>query len=177
VLWLHSKNPQFRQKVNDIVGLYHADLPEDVALICIDEKSGMQANEKLYETQLPESRKRGRVEFEYIRHCMQTLISAFNVKTGAITALCGDSRKADDLVQFMGILAEQYCTCRKIIIILLHGSTRSILTKRLLRHGSFVSKADLKHKVMAFIKRWNHEEGHPFQWKFSGYALPDQEVA
>ncbi len=44
----------------------------------------------------------------------------------------------------------------------------SILQRRLLRHGSFESVADLRNQVLAFIRYWNRFEAHPFNWKFSG---------
>jgi transposase len=116
-LWLHSKDPQFKEKVNDIVGLYHADLPDDVALCCVDEKTGMQANEKKYETRLPRVGKAGRVEYEYIRHGTQALLASFDVKTGEVVAACGDHRKAEDLLAFMDQLAKRYVHCRKIIVV------------------------------------------------------------
>ncbi|THF72373.1 IS630 family transposase [Cohnella fermenti] len=213
-MWLHSKDPLFKEKVNDIVGLYHTELPDDVILCCVDEKSGMQANEKIYETQLPQVRKAGRVEFEYIRHGTQTLISSFDVKTGHVLATCGDGRKAEDLLAFMERVAQTYREYRKIIIIwdnlnihhegptehwaafnAKHGNKfefhftpvhaswvnqieifYSILTKRILRNGSFNSKDELKSKVMAFIYRWNQIEAHPFRWTFRGYPTQDQEA-
>lgn len=51
----------------------------------------------------------------------------------------------------------------------------SILHKRCLKHGNFISKADLKEKVLAFIQRWNEKEGHPFNWTFRGYPLQNKE--
>jgi transposase len=44
----------------------------------------------------------------------------------------------------------------------------SILQRRLLRHGSFESIAELRDQVLAFIRYWNRFEAHPFNWKFSG---------
>lgn len=42
-MWLHSKDPDFKQKTNDIVSLY-IDPPRDVVVLCVDEKTGIQAN-------------------------------------------------------------------------------------------------------------------------------------
>jgi transposase len=38
----------------------------------------------------------------------------------------------------------------------------SILHRRLLRYGSFVSIDDLRDQVLAFIRYWNRFEAHPF---------------
>jgi hypothetical protein len=44
----------------------------------------------------------------------------------------------------------------------------SILQRRLLRHGSFVSAEHLAAQVVGFARYWNAYEAHPFRWKFSG---------
>ena len=46
-MWLHSKDPDFKEKVADIVELY-LHPPEGATVICFDEKTGMQAIERKY---------------------------------------------------------------------------------------------------------------------------------
>lgn len=41
-MWLHSPDPNFREKVDDIVGLYLCP-PPGSTVVCVDEKPGMQA--------------------------------------------------------------------------------------------------------------------------------------
>ena len=48
----------------------------------------------------------------------------------------------------------------------------SILQRRVLRHGSFSSPADLDAAVMGFIRRWNEVERRPFRWRFRGEFAP-----
>lgn len=47
----------------------------------------------------------------------------------------------------------------------------SILTRKLLRRGSFVSIADLQAKVLAFIDYYNRTMAKPFKWTSAGKAL------
>ena len=47
----------------------------------------------------------------------------------------------------------------------------SILVRKLLKRGSFTSVADLKAKVLAFIKYFNQTMAQPFKWTFKGQAL------
>jgi transposase len=47
----------------------------------------------------------------------------------------------------------------------------SILTRKLLRRGSFLSVADLTAKVLAFIACYNRTMAKPFRWTFQGKAL------
>lgn len=44
----------------------------------------------------------------------------------------------------------------------------SILARRVLRRGSFVSKEDLHRKVVAFIGYFNAVLAKPFRWRYSG---------
>ena len=47
----------------------------------------------------------------------------------------------------------------------------SILARKLLKCGSFISVADLKAKVLAFIDYFNRTMAKPFRWTFQGKAL------
>jgi len=47
----------------------------------------------------------------------------------------------------------------------------SILVRKLLRKGSFVSIDDLRHKVLAFVDYYNQHMAKPFKWTSKGKAL------
>ncbi len=47
----------------------------------------------------------------------------------------------------------------------------SILTRKLLRRGSFSSQADLKQQIVNFIDYFNQKLARPFQWTFKGKLL------
>ena len=47
----------------------------------------------------------------------------------------------------------------------------SILVRKLLKRGSFVSVKDLKAKVLAFIEYFNRTMAKPFKWTYRGKAL------
>jgi transposase len=47
----------------------------------------------------------------------------------------------------------------------------SILSRRVLRYGSFPTARDLVEKVEAFIQQWNEREAHPFRWTCEGLPL------
>lgn len=115
-LWMHSRDPHFREKVNAVVSWY-LDPPDDAVVLCIDEKTGMQARERKYETRRPIPGRPGRYECEYTRHGTQSLLAAFNVRTGEVTAACGDTRTAEDLVQFMDHVAQTYSQAKRIVVI------------------------------------------------------------
>ena len=106
-MWLHSPAPEFRAKVNRICELYHSP-PAGSVVLCIDEKTGMQAIERKHQDRDPRPGRTRRREFEYIRHGTQSLIAAFEVGTGKVNGVCGDSRTGDDLEAFMEELAARY---------------------------------------------------------------------
>lgn len=105
--WLHSTDPDFREKVNVICELYRAPPPGTVVL-SIDEKTGIQAIERKHLDRPPQAGRLRRREFEYIRHGTQTLIAALNVHTGQALATCRDRRTQIDLLEFMEEVAVAY---------------------------------------------------------------------
>jgi transposase len=85
--WLTRTDPAFERKMEEIVNLY-LDPPRHSRLLCVDEKTGIQALERLYPT-LP--RRPGQIErreFEYIRHGVVDLLAAFDVRTGRVFGQC-----------------------------------------------------------------------------------------
>lgn len=108
-LWLHSPDPEFQSKVERICRLY-LEPPEGATVLCVDEKSGIQALERRYPTQSPCRGQPGRFEFEYRRHGTRTLLAAFETRTGHVVGCCRASRTASDLLAFMEIVAEHYPT-------------------------------------------------------------------
>ncbi|WP_042315531.1 hypothetical protein [Desulfofarcimen acetoxidans] len=84
-MWLHNKDPAFKEKTNIIVDIYN-NPPEDAVVLCVDEKTGIQAVERKYETQIPKPGKPGKYEYEYIRHGTQSLLTCFDINTGEVYA-------------------------------------------------------------------------------------------
>jgi transposase len=108
-MWLHSTDPRFRERVAEIVDLY-VNPPKDETVVCVDEKTGMQAVERKHPEKPAQPGQLRRREFEYIRHGTQTLIAAFEITTGEVLSHCGPTRKGPDLEAFMERVAERYPT-------------------------------------------------------------------
>ncbi len=106
-LWLHSPDPEFQPKVERICQLYVAP-PEGATVLCVDEKSGIQALQRRYPTKGPHRGEPGRFEFEYRRHGTRTLLAAFDIRTGKVLGHCGSSRTEADLLAFMATVAQAY---------------------------------------------------------------------
>ena len=103
-MWLHSPDVDFRRKVRRICRLYRSP-PQDGVVLCVDEKSGMQALERKHPTRLSGCGADGRFEFEYVRHGTRTLIAAFNPHTGEVIGRCRRRRTQKDLLAFMHTVA------------------------------------------------------------------------
>lgn len=106
-LWLHSPDPDFRRKVKRICRLYTAP-PAGATVLCIDEKTQMQALKRRFPTRLPRPGEAGRFEFEYRRKGVLALFAALDVQTGEVTGKCVGHRTADALVGFMEDIARKY---------------------------------------------------------------------
>jgi transposase len=103
-MWLHSPDPLFREKVTRISSLY-LNPPSDGIVLCIDEKSGMQAVERKRSLS---SNGIVRLDYEYKRHGTQSLIASFEPATGAVFGHCGKTRKKEDIMKFMEEVAVRY---------------------------------------------------------------------
>ena len=80
-----SKDPNFEEKLVDVVGLY-LDPPEKALVLCVDEKSQIQALDR---TQPGLPMKKGRcntMTHDYKRHGTTTLFAALSMLTGLLTS-------------------------------------------------------------------------------------------
>lgn len=114
-LWLHSPDPDFQKKVRRICDLYR-EVPVGSHVICVDEKTGIQALSRKHPTKQPRPGRAGRYEFEYVRHRTRALIAAFDIKTGKVFGQCRARRTAADLDEFMEALARKYPTGEVYIV-------------------------------------------------------------
>ena len=91
--WLNAKpkdEEAFRQQVAAVCECYQAAADrlrdEGIHTTCVDEKTGMQALERIAPTKPMRPGQEEKQEFEYKRHGTQTLIANFEVATGQVIA-------------------------------------------------------------------------------------------
>ncbi len=95
-----SRDPQFVEKLEDIVGLY-LNPPEHALVLCCDEKSQMQALDR---TQPGLPLKKGRaatMTHDYKRHGTTTLFAALNVLDGQVIAQCQPRHRHSEWLKFL----------------------------------------------------------------------------
>jgi len=105
--YMASNDPDFETKAADVIGLY-LNPPAHAAVFCVDEKTAIQALDRL-DPVLPLSP--GRIErhgFEYYRHGTLSLYAAFNTKTGEVLGKTAARHTSAEFVAFLGdIVAHQ----------------------------------------------------------------------
>ncbi len=102
-----STDPELEAKVIDVVGLYLAP-PENAVVLCVDEKSQIQA---LNRTQKTLPMQPGRAEqrtHDYVRHGTATLFAALEIATGKVTGLCKQRHRHQEFLAFLKHVARAY---------------------------------------------------------------------
>ncbi len=95
-----SKDPQFIDKVRDVVGLYLAP-PDRAIVLCVDEKSQCQALDRTQPLLPMICGSPERHTHDYVRHGTTSLYSALNVATGEVIGKCSRRHRAADFLRFM----------------------------------------------------------------------------
>jgi hypothetical protein len=224
--------------VRGVCKLYHqaeALHAQGVHVVSTDEKTGIQALERIHPNHPMEPGKVELVEFEYERHGTQALIANFEVATGqVISPTIKDTRTEHDFAEHIRqtvatdpqaewiFITDQLNTHKSESLVRLvaelggipddlgvKGTTGilhtmasraaflqdethwirfvytpkhcswlnqvelwfSILTRRLLKRGSFKSIQELKQRVVAFIDFFNETVAKPFRWTYIGKPL------
>jgi len=114
---VRSTDPDFETKAADVIGLY-LHPPQHAAVFCVDEKTAIQALDRL-DPVLPLSP--GRAErhgFEYYRHGTLSLYGALNPRTGEVVGATADRHTSADFVRFLTIVVATVPCGRDVHIIL-----------------------------------------------------------
>jgi len=111
-----SPDPKFEEKLLEVVGLYMKP-PENAAVLCVDEKTGIQALDRT-QPMLPLKAKKPRAwTNEYVRHGTRTLLACLNVHTGEVVAEVTKQRRSKDFLSFMNTVAKQYPKRRLYVVL------------------------------------------------------------
>lgn len=228
----------FEEKCRDICGVYHQALArasQGERTVSIDEMTGVQALERAAPTLPLQPGRVERREFEYIRHGTQALIAGFDVATGQVLGVVGETRTEADFAEFLRTLVATDPICPKWHLVMDNLNTHvsesvvrwvaeqsgvtedlgikgqrgilqsmasrkaflrddhpkivfhftpkhaswlnqieiwfSILVRKVIRRGNFLSKADLRQKIEAFIEYFNRTMAKPFRWTYQGKPL------
>jgi transposase len=100
--WIMSEFSRegFEQRMVEVCGLY-VHPPENVLVISLDEKTGIQAKSPVKPDQPPRPGKPARREHEYKRNGTQCLFAALKVHHGDVLAMPSKTRNRFDLIRFL----------------------------------------------------------------------------
>jgi transposase len=133
-----STDPQFIEKVRDIVGLY-LDPPEKAIVLCVDEKAQIQALDRTQPVLPLAPGVAERRTHDYRRHGTTSLFAAFNIATGKVIGETHRRHRATEFKNFLDRLEQEVPPDLDVHLVLdNYGTHKTELIRRwLLRHPRF----------------------------------------
>jgi transposase len=95
-----SADPFFVEKVRDVVGLY-LHPPERAIVLCVDEKSQVQALDRTQPTQPALPGRPEKASHDYVRHGTTSLFAALDVATGRVIGRCHRRHRHQEFLEFL----------------------------------------------------------------------------
>jgi transposase len=151
-----SKDPEFVDKLTDIVGLY-MNPPDKAVVICVDEKSQIQALDRT-QPGLPMKRGRcGTMTHDYKRHGTTSLFAALNVLDGTVIGNCYERHRHQEFLKFLRRLDRAFPKGKTLHLILdnygthKHPNVKAWLEKHPRFHLHFTPTSS---SWLNLIERW-----------------------
>ena len=104
----HSKDPEFEEKMLNIIGLY-LNPPDNAIVLSVDEKTGIQALDRTQPVlPLKPHGKVKNIPFEYKRMGTTSLLASLNVHSGQIHGTCEKRHTNQEFLAFLKKLEKTY---------------------------------------------------------------------
>jgi transposase len=157
--WKLSKDPQFVAKVRDVVGLY-LNPPERAVVLCVDEKSQIQALDRTAPIlpMLPGTPQRA--THDYKRAGTSSLYAALDITTGKVIGSLHARHRAIEFKKFLQTLDREVPADLDVHVILDNSSTHKTpaVKKWLLSHPRFVLHfTPTSSSWLNLVERWFSE--------------------
>jgi transposase len=123
-----STDPELVAKVTDVVGLYLAP-PENAIVLCVDEKSQIQALDRTQPTLPMQSGLPERRTHDYVRHGTTTLFAALDIASGTVTAACKPRHRHQEFLAFLKHVARA-CPDRQLHLVMDNYATHKRIEVR-----------------------------------------------
>lgn len=151
-----SKDPDFVEKLTDVVGLY-MNPPDKALVICVDEKSQIQALDRT-QPGLPMKRGRaGTMTHDYKRHGTTSLFAALNVLDGKVIGQCYEKHRHQEFLKFLRHLDREFPGGKTLHLILDNYGTHKHpnVTSWLEKHSRFqLHFIPTSSSWLNLIERW-----------------------
>jgi transposase len=154
-----SSDTQFAEKLVDVVGLY-LNPPEHAIVLCVDEKSQIQALDRTQKGLPIHPGRLGTMTHDYKRHGTTTLFAALNVAEGIVIDACMSRHRHQEWIKFLKhidaatdpeaqlhLVADNYATHK-------HPKVRRWLTRHPRFHMHFTPTSS---SWLNLVERWFRE--------------------
>jgi transposase len=154
--WKLSKDPQFIDKVRDVVGLY-LNPPERAVVLCVDEKSQIQALDRTAPIlpMLPGTPERA--THDYKRSGTSSLYAALDITTGKVIGRLHSRHRAIEFKKFLHTLDREIPDNLHVHLVLDNSSTHKTpaIQKWLAAHPRFVLHfTPTSSSWLNLVERW-----------------------
>jgi transposase len=154
--WKLSKDPQFVDKVRDVVGLY-LNPPERAVVLCVDEKSQIQALDRTAPIlpMLPGTPQRA--THDYRRAGTSSLYAALDLTTGKVIGSLHNRHRAIEFTRFLQTLDREVPADLDVHLVLDNSSTHKTpaIQKWLAAHPRFVVHfTPTSSSWLNLVERW-----------------------
>src|SRR5271167_2627844 len=154
-----SNDPRFEEKLVDVVGLY-LDPPERAVLLCVDEKSQIQALDRSQPSLPMKKGRAGTMTHDYKRHGTTTLFAALDAASGKVTGLCLSRHRHKEFLVFLNVIDGQVPKNLDVHLVLdnygthNHPNVRAWLVKHPRFHLHFTPTSS---SWLNLVERWFRE--------------------
>ena len=151
-----SRDPKFLEKLTDVVGLY-LNPPEKALVLCVDEKSQIQALDRT-QPGLPLKKGRcGTMTHDYKRNGTTTLFAALEIAQGKVVGQCYARHRHQEFIKFLNRLNEEFPGEVKLHLVMDNYGTHSHprVQSWLKRHPRFVAHfIPTSSSWLNLVERW-----------------------
>jgi len=154
-----SRDPHFLEKLTDVVGLY-LNPPEQAIVLCVDEKSQIQALDRT-QPGLPMKKGRcGTMTHDYKRHGTTTLFAALELLQGKVIGQCYKRHRHQEFLKFLRQLDQEFPANVSLHLVMDNYGTHKTPEVRiwLKRHPRFVLHfVPTSSSWLNLVERWFRE--------------------
>src|SRR4051812_49819089 len=157
--WKLSKDPLFVEKVRDVVGLY-LDPPERAVVLCVDEKSQIQALDRTAPVLPMLPGVPARASHDYVRAGTSSLYAALDLASGKVIGSLHNRHRAIEFKKFLATLDREVPADLGVHVVLDNASTHKTpaIKNWLVAHPRFVLHfTPTSSSWLNLVERWFSE--------------------
>jgi transposase len=154
--WKLSADPQFVDKVRDVVGLYLCP-PDNALVLAVDEKSQMQAIDRTAPILPIMPTTPARMTHDYIRHGTTSLFAAFDIGSGSVIAHHYRRHRHQEFLRFLKLIDAAVPTDLDLHLVLDNYATHKTpkVKEWLIRHPRFhLHFTPTSSSWLNLVERW-----------------------